>query len=237
MMRYAADLFDAVQDGDILPKGVSDPSSAIEYASGFIFSAFNAITTISDPNIVHQLTRLFSNLAVQASQGQQRSRRYRQTDSVTLDDYWQATILKSGSIFRAGLEGGAIVGMATPEYLTALSNLGNALGVIRQIIDDCRDVFDHPDTNTYEVTLPLLLLSEKLNTPISILMGQFENKDTLSKEFNKYSVPDMITAILLEWRRRAIEELMILGQSSDVQALETILQDFVAKPWLDLSNG
>ena len=165
MLRYAAELFDAVQDGDNLPKSVNDSSSAIEYANGLIFSAFKAIATIHDANLVYQLASLFSDLAFQASQGQQLSQQYRRKDSATLETYWQATILKSGSIFRAGLGGGAIISQATPDYYTALSEFGNALGVIRQVIDDCRDVFEDLDTNSYEVTLPLLLLSEKLDKP------------------------------------------------------------------------
>jgi geranylgeranyl pyrophosphate synthase len=236
MLRYAAELFDAVQDGDRLPKSVNDSSAAIEYANGLIFSAFNTITKINTPNIVHQLTSLFSDQAFKASRGQNLSRQYRRKDGATLEEYWQATILKSGSIFRTGLGGGAIIGQATPDHYTALSNFGNALGIIRQVIDDCRDVFNDPETSTYEVTLPLLLLSEKLREPISVLMRRFETKDALSKEINLNDVPEMITSVLLEWHRRAIENLMVIEQSTEVQALETILQNFITKPWLNLSD-
>ena len=193
-----------------LPKSVNDSSSAIEYANGLIFSAFKAIATIHELNIVYQLASLFSDLAFQASQGQQLSQQYRRKDSATLETYWQATILKSGSIFRAGLGGGAIIGQANPDYYTALSEFGNALGVIRQVIDDCRDVFEDPDTNTYEVTLPLLLLSEKLSEPIPLLVKHFKSKDALSKALNTNGVPEMITSVLLEWHRRAMENLMVL---------------------------
>ena len=237
MLRYAAELFDAVQDGDNLPKNVNDSSSAIEYANGLIFSAFKAIATIHDANLVYQLASLFSDLAFQASQGQQLSQQYRRKDSATLETYWQATILKSGSIFRAGLGGGAIISQATPDYYTALSEFGNALGVIRQVIDDCRDVFEDLDTNSYEVTLPLLLLSEKLSESIPLLVRRFKSKDALSTALNTNGVPEMITSVLLEWHRRAMENLMILEQSSETQSLETILQDFVSKPWLNFSNG
>jgi len=233
MLRYAAELFDAVQDGDNLPESVNDQSSAIEFANGLIFSAFNAIATIHDPIIVRQLTNTFSDLAYQASYGLQLSQKYRRKDDVTLEMYWQATILKSGSIFRAGMEGGAIVGRAASDEYTALGNFGNALGVIRQVIDDCRDVFDDPEISTYEVTLPLLLLAEKMGKPISVLVDQFGTKEVLLKALNKNEVPEMITSVLLEWRRRAMENLMILKQSSETQALETILQDFITKPWLN----
>jgi len=237
MLRYAADLFDAVQDGDDLPKSVNDSSSAIEFANGLIFSAFKAIATIHDANMVRQLTCLLSDLAFQASRGQSLSQQHRRNDGATLETYWQATILKSGSIFGAGLGGGAIIGQAKPDHYKALSNFGNALGVIRQVIDDCRDVFDDPENSTHEVTLPLLFLSEKLREPISVLIRRFETKDALSKALHNKGVPEMITSVLLEWRRRALENLSALEQSSESQALDTILQDFVTKPWLNLSDG
>jgi len=236
MLRYAADLFDAVQDGDSLPKSVKDFSSAVEYANGLIFSAFTAIAAIDEENIVHRLIGLFSNLAFQAAQGQQLSQQYRRKDNATLEMYWQATILKSGNIFRAGFGGGAIIGHATPDYYSALNKFGNALGVIRQVIDDCRDVFDNLDTNTYEVTLPLLFLSEKLGEPISSLAKRHKSKDALLKALNMNGVPEMITSVILEWRRRALAGLMVLERTSAVENLETILQDFITKPWLNFPN-
>lgn len=229
MLRYAADLFDAVQDGDHLPKNVNDPPSAIEFANGLIFSAFNALATIHAENVVYRLVGSFSDLAFRASQGQNLSHQYRQKDNATLEAYWQATILKSGSIFHAGLGGGAIVGQAAPESYTALRKFGNALGVIRQVIDDCRDMFDDSNTDTYEITLPLLLLSEKLGEPIPLLVRRLETKEALSKTLNVQGVPDMITSVLMEWHRRAEENLLVLEQSSEVQALEVILQEFVSK--------
>jgi geranylgeranyl pyrophosphate synthase len=236
MLRYAAELFDAVQDGDSLSKSVNDLPSAIEYANGLVFSAFNALTTIDEENIVYRLVGSFSDLAFQATQGQRLSQRYRRKDGATLEMYWQATILKSGSIFRAGLGGGAIIGQAELDYSTALNKFGNALGVIRQVIDDCRDVFDNSDTNTYEVTLPLLFLSEKLGEPISSLVRRYESKEALSKALNINGVPEMITSVILEWRRRALASLMIFERTSVVENLETILQDFITKPWLNFSN-
>ncbi len=62
MLRYAADLFDAVQDGDHLPKNVNDPPSAIEFANGLIFSAFNALATIQAENVVYRLVGSFSGI-------------------------------------------------------------------------------------------------------------------------------------------------------------------------------
>jgi geranylgeranyl pyrophosphate synthase len=236
MLRYAAELFDAVQDGDSLSKSVNDLPSAIEYANGLIFSAFNAITTINEENTVYRLMGSFSDLAFQATQGQRLSQQYRRKDNATLEMYWQATILKSGSIFRAGLGGGAIIGQAKPDYYTALNKFGNALGVIRQVIDDCRDVFDNSDTNPYEVTLPLLFLSEKLGDPISLLVRRYKSKEALLKALNINGVPEMITSVVLEWRRRALASLMIFERTSVVENLETILQDFITKPRLNFSN-
>ncbi|MFN2305179.1 MAG: polyprenyl synthetase family protein, partial [Anaerolineales bacterium] len=158
MLRYAADIIDAVQDEDDLPNIVNDPSMAIGFANGLIFSAFDSISTMNNPKLVREVVTFLSRTAFQASYGQHLSLQRNGWNDITLESYWHATILKSGSIFRAGLGGGAIVGNAPDNYITALDGFGNALGVIRQIIDDCRDVFEKTEIGAYEITLPLLIL-------------------------------------------------------------------------------
>ena len=175
MLRYAADLLDAVQDDDTLPNIANDPSTAIGFANGLIFSAFDSIVTMSDPKLVRDVVTLFSKTAFQASHGQHLSLQRNGRDDITLESYWHATILKSGSIFRAGLGGGAIAGNAPDQYIVALDDFGNALGIIRQIIDDCRDVLEKTETGAYEVTLPLLT-QERGPLPENTLFTRFHSR-------------------------------------------------------------
>jgi len=236
MLRYAADFLDTVQDGDEYPNGISDPSMAIGYANGLIFAAFDSIATISDLNVTHRVIALFSQTAFRASLGQHLCQQGRGTSETTLESYWQATILKSGSIFKAGLGGGAIAGKASDKHITALEGFGNSLGIIRQIIDDCRDVFEASETSAYEVTLPLLMLALRREEPVVELLTCLNSREALSDAFKDANVPGMIASVLMEWHRRALESLMILKRNEAVIALENILQDFVTTPWLNLGN-
>ena len=236
MLRYAANFLDAVQDGDDLPNGVSDPGIAIEYANGLIFAAFNSIAEIRDRDIAQQVIALFSQTAFQASLGNHLSQQRKGTGETTLESYWHATILKSGSIFRAGLGGGAIAGKAQDECIKSLGDYGNALGIIRQIVDDCRDVIDEPDANAYEVTLPLLMLALRREKSIVELMASFNSRETLLAAFNESNVPETITSVLLEWHRRALEGLQVLERNEAAIALEGILTDFVTTPWWNLAH-
>ena len=236
MLRYAADFFDAVQDRDDLPNGISDPSIAIGYANGLIFAGFESIAAIQNRNVSHRLMALFSQTAFQASLGNHLSQQRKGTCDTTLEAYWHAIILKSGSIFRAGLGGGAMAGNAQDQYIAALDDFGNALGVIRQIVDDCRDVLETTESSTYEVTLPLLMLALRREESIVELMASFNSREALSVAVYESNVPEMITSVLLEWHRRALEGLQVLERNEAVIALEGILQNFVTTPWWNLNR-
>ena len=236
MLRYAADLLDAIQDEDTLPSIANDPSTAIGFANGLIFSAFDSISSMRNPKLVREVVTLFSKTAFQASHGQHLSQQRNGRDDITLESYWHATILKSGSIFRAGLGGGAMAGNASDQYIAALDDFGNALGIIRQIIDDCRDVFERTETGAYEVTLPLLMLALRREEPVVELMANLNSRETLLAAFTESNVPEMITSVLLEWHRRALEGLQILEHNEAVIALEGILTDFVTTPWWNLAR-
>jgi len=236
MLRYASNLLDAVQDGDDLPEGVSDPGIAIGYANGLIFAAFDSIAAIRDRDLARQVTALFSQTAFQASLGNHLSQQRKGTGETTLESYWHATILKSGSIFRAGLGGGAIAGKAQDKWIAALADYGNALGVIRQVVDDCRDVLGEPDASAYEVTLPLLMLALRREESIVDLMVSLNSREALSTAIHESNLPEMVTSVLLEWHRRALEGLQILVRNEAVIALEGILTDFVTTPWWNLAH-
>lgn len=231
MLRYAAELLDAVQDRDALPELANNPSTAIAIANGLIFSAFDSISMIGDARLVQEVTALFSTTAFQASHGQHICLQRMGREDVTIESYWNATILKSGSIFRAGLGGGAIMGKTSNQLTTAIDDFGTALGVIRQIIDDCRDVLEEPENSTYEITLPLLILASKREKPIPELMRRFNNRDSLLTALKESNVPETITSILMEWHRRAMECLKSLERNEAVITLEKILQGFVTTPW------
>ena len=118
-------------------------------------------------------------------------------------------IQKSGSIYYAGLAGAAAAGTDSDDLIEALGQYGIALGVIRQVIDDCRDILiDAKDTRKAS-TLPELLRS---------ILGKTESGQPNT------TVPEVIGDILEEWKRRALLSLEILDPSQARENLVTILE-------------
>jgi len=150
-----------------------------------------------------------------------------------LEAYWRAVIAKSGSIFRAATAGGAVAGADSEPLVAALGEFGACLGVILQVLDDCRDVLGGPDVAGCEVSLPLLLLSmagqdgrtgrqgQRVGIPNP---GSPLSREALFDVLQGAGVPDIIRDVLLEWRRRALNSLASLGRSEAVAALEGVLE-------------
>jgi geranylgeranyl pyrophosphate synthase len=232
MLRIAADFLDIIQDGDDLPGNINNPADILGFANGLIFAAFNEITMMHDMKSVQLVSTLFSRTAFQSAIGADLSLKIKRKNDSTLESYWQATILKSGSIFKAGLCGGAMVGENPSDaYIAKIGDFGTALGVIRQIIDDCRDVLEETKLSAYEVTLPLLLLAEKQGRSLSEIMQEYRTKEALTSGLITADVPEIIASVLLEWRHRAMSSLKNLECTEAVNALETVVQEFITHPW------
>ncbi len=88
-----------------------------------------------------------------------------------------------------------------------MGQFGIALGVIRQVIDDCRDILmDAKDVR--KSALPVLLKTR--------LTGEVRQNDP--------RIVQMITDILMEWKRRALASLEIISPSPFRQELVNILE-------------
>jgi len=234
-MVHASNVLDIIQDGDAQRLSqFQSPQLASTVAIAWIFSAFNMIDNPSyDSEIQNKITRTFSSAGIDSSIGQFRGSVINSNNSNAdelLDDYWNAVIMKSGSIFKAGIAAGAIVGGGSEEVIEALGDYGTVLGVIRQVMDDCRDVWKDIRAAEKYQTLPTLLqriISEN---------QRFKHREKSKKvkkgtEFidQPYQVsvstdlPEIITDILFEWRRRALESLNQIKPSEARKMLEAIL--------------
>ena len=100
-----------------------------------------------------------------------------------LERYWQATILKSGSIFQAGASAGAATATNRQDWIDALGDYGCALGVMLQVLDDCRDHVDDRNQHVTPLGLPILL-------------------ENLMPGSDKQALSEALSQILLEWQRR-----------------------------------
>jgi geranylgeranyl pyrophosphate synthase len=218
-LRHAANLMDDVQDGDLHRYAHPvRPDIATTYALALIFSAFQILNEYSPSQEKNQkIVSIFARSGLDSSRGQLSDLISKEGEAQSTDmlqAYWMSVIQKSGSIYYAGLAGAAAAGTDSDDLIEALGQYGIALGVIRQVIDDCRDILiDAKDTRKAS-TLPELLLS---------ILSRTESGQQSA------SIPEVIGDILEEWKRRALESLEILDPSLAKDSLVTIL-DLVLQP-------
>ena len=205
-LYLASDILDDVEDKEFEPERfLPSPGVAINLATSLTFAAIHNLTTIHDGNKANQITNIFVNSGIDATCGQHRDlTQTRSAVEVYLNNYWEILILKSGSVFRAATAGGAAAGTSDEPIVEALGDYGTALGVMLQLIDDCRDAFSHSqEAIHWEISLPLLLYlmtigEEKIVFPE--VCSQAEWADLLTKS----GVIQAISSLLLEWKSRAI---------------------------------
>lgn len=230
-LRLASELFDNFHDDDSHQKmEKTDPRIAVQFSPGLIFTAFQFISQAYEPLVASRITHLFSEAGFKSNLGylQLLSKSFH---NFPLDDaleaYWQATILKSGSIYRAGMAGGAIAGNGSRKLEGALSEFGTAIAVILQILDDCRDVFSDNAALEYEVSLPILLYSMKLNEAEGkIVYPTAQTRQEVIRQLRTKNIPNMVSSVLEIWQKRARESLKNLEPNEAVQTLASLL-DFI----------
>jgi geranylgeranyl pyrophosphate synthase len=131
-------------------------------------------------------------------------------------------ILKSGSVFRTATAGGAAAGTSNERYIDALGDYGTALGVMLQLIDDCRDVFTQSqEIMTWEVSLPLLLYLMTIGEE-NICFPEVGSRAEWGEMLRKMGVLNAISSLLIEWKTHALESLEPLEDSQEKHILESI---------------
>ena len=104
----------------------------------------------------------------------------------------------------------------------ALGDYGTALGVILQLMDDCRDAFNHSQEEIYwEISLPLLLYLMTTGEE-NIIFPEVSSRAEWSDLLQKTGVIHAISALLLQWKSRALESLDPLPASQEKHILESI---------------
>ena len=86
---------------------------------------------------------------------------------LSIDDYLRIVEMKTGSLFAAAAELGAVLNGADPETTRALRDFGRKIGAAYQVYDDCLDIAGNEtdigktlgtDLRKGKMTLPILLL-------------------------------------------------------------------------------
>ncbi len=223
-LNFASEILDNIEDEELrADQFLTSPEVASNIATGLIFTSFQTVTTIDDADKASLVSRILSSCGLDATYGQHRDlTQKRSSVELVLNNYWENIILKAGSVFRAATQGGAVVAGANETISDALGDYGTALGVILQLLDDCRDAFSHSDeTINWEISLPLLLylmtVSEK-----DIVFPKINSRAEWSDLLQKAGVVQAIAELLLQWKSRALESLSTVPQSRERLVLERI---------------
>ena len=230
-LSIASEILDNVEDKELVPdQFLTSPEVASNLATGLIFASFHTLTSIQDAGKARQINRIFSGLGFDSVNGQHRDlKKTRLSVESQLNNYWEIIILKSGSVFRAAAEGGAVAGGADQTIVEALGDYGAALGVILQLMDDCRDAFNHSqEAVNWEVSLPLLLYLMTLGEENIIFPGVSSQADW-SDLLQKVGVINAMSTLLLQWKARALDSLRPLCESREKLILERIPSLFLER--------
>jgi len=112
---------------------------------------------------------------------------------LAIDDYLRIVEMKTGSLFAAAAELGAVLNKADAETTRGLKNFGSKIGAAYQIYDDCLDIAGNEteigktlgtDLRKGKMTLPILMLlrsapAEERERYSELILA--ENADTIAK--------------------------------------------------------
>ncbi|MDP1580907.1 MAG: polyprenyl synthetase family protein [Candidatus Didemnitutus sp.] len=120
-----------------------------------------------------EVCRLVSESTRKVCSGEIMQTLHRRDMSVTREDYYRVIDLKTAELFRAACFLGARLAGFGPEFVQAANDFGRHLGIAYQIYDDLVDCLGEEknigktlgtDLASGKLTLPLMLLLEKLST-------------------------------------------------------------------------
>ena len=223
-LNSASEIMDSVEDKELTAdQFLTSPEVATNIATGLVFTSFQILTSFRDATIANQITRILSTCGLDAAYGQHRDLMQEKSSvDVLLNNYWENIILKAGSVFRAAAQGGAVAAGAAESISEALGDYGTALGVMLQLIDDCRDAFSYSEqTINWEISLPLLLYLMTVGEK-NISFPNINTRADWSDILQKTGVIQTVAELLLQWKSRALESLSSVPQSRERHILERI---------------
>jgi len=114
---------------------------AILSGDAMLIKSFKLLGEYEDISLRAKLYDVFTELAAQLCDGQQMDMNFEITNEVTVDDYLQMIVLKTGVLIAGALKMGALIGGATDEESEKIYNYGKNIGIAFQLQDDLLDTF------------------------------------------------------------------------------------------------
>lgn len=153
---------------------------------------------------------------------------------VPIDEYYTRIYGKTGSLFRAAAEAGAMLGEAEPDEVKAMGEYGRLLGMAFQIVDDALDFTSNAermgkpsghDLREGVITLPVLLYSARegnLNGTFRRVVAGTATEEQISATvaaITASGVIDESLEIARDFARQARQSLAALPDSAARQQL------------------
>jgi geranylgeranyl pyrophosphate synthase len=136
---------DDIMDHDDLRRGRLtvhkkwDESVAILAGDGLLVYAFRALSQCP-PEVVPRLLDMFSSSIIAVCEGQSLDKTFEQQDQVSLQEYKEMILLKTGKLFGLSCEMGAVLAGGNQDQVVAMRSFGEHLGTVFQIQDDLLDL-------------------------------------------------------------------------------------------------
>lgn len=151
-----------------------------------------------------------------------------------IEHYIQVLADKTGSLIAASATLGAMLGNAPKQYLAALSEFGEKVGVAFQLIDDVIDISEAgpsgktpgTDLRAGVPTMPVLLLMNKNDESSKQLLAEIngdlssdEKLAAVVKQLREHPVADEAYQEAIRWANEAIAALDVLPDGQTKRAL------------------
>lgn len=154
-----------------------------------------------------------------------------------LQEYYRIIAMKTGSLFRAGCELGAVISKASTDVIEALKQYGNNIGIAYQILDDCVDLIGNEkksgktlgtDLQHGKFTLPVLLLlqscseSERQKWHDALLHQKGKALDELGRRLLEQGALERAVAEACRLVEEGVKQLEVLGSNAYVEGLRGV---------------
>ena len=198
----------------------------------------------------NNICRIVSRATRLTCTGEIRQTNARGDTNLTLDNYYQFLQDKTGELFKAACQMGALLAIHSEEDINLVGEFGLQLGICYQIYDDLLDCFGlvkksdkslGSDFHTGKFTLPMILLFEHMDhmqkDNIRKMLSKVESDKTnvLSYVSNMYFEHDIISKCMNEFYRNFDSINSLLNSISD-PSLRDNLNGFLSYFKKKLSN-
>lgn len=240
-IHMATLLHDDVVDGSKMRRFV--PTANVLWGSrasilvgDFLFSqSFKLIVSTNAPRALEVLS---SASAIIAEGEVSQLSKLQQKSIITIDEYNSIIKAKTAELFSAACEVGAIIAKKE-QYSKALNEFGLYLGMAFQISDDALDYWSTAETvgknigddfDEGKVTLPLILLYDRLEDQDRSLLDQMLKAESRTKEdfawvkgkMKKYKIAILLSGYLQDLRVKAIKSIESV-EVDDVQSKKFLI--------------